>query len=416
MRIRLYVMLLLIAVCTGAVTAEENTAAQVAITGVAVDPGVLMKGDTGTVTVTVTNNGQTSVPIARAALLGNDLSVQDSGIYSSVSNLGAGNSMDFTFTVQADTADGIYYPSFYLDYRDAGSLRYPVPVKVESSGLEVSVLQQPEVYAEERTETVTLLIGNPRENMVSGVTVRPVGEGIETTQTSAFVGDLQPGGSAEVTFDLRASQSTDLTFETTYRNGMNSHTAATTVPVEVGEGKVRAEPVVNNINVVQSGGQFTVSGDVNNAGLEEAKSVVVTVAEPAIPSGAYPAYVVGALEPDDFSSFEVTFTASGTSPVPLLVQYKDGDGNAYETSCSVDLRGAGTAAPANGDVENMAASKSGGRNPMGTFGGGLQNLPITEILVGLLVVVGALVAWRKGLFAAAVRKGRARLGRDRDED
>jgi len=41
--------------------------------------------------------------------------------------------MSFTFTIRAGAPDGIYYPEFSLQYPEGTSLRYPVPVKVDST-------------------------------------------------------------------------------------------------------------------------------------------------------------------------------------------------------------------------------------------------------------------------------------------
>ena len=50
------------------------------------------------------------------------------------------------------------------------------------------------------------------------------------------------------------------------------------------------------------------TGDVYNAGLEVANSVLLTTGG-GQPVNPYRNYVVGSLQPDDFSSFELTFTA-----------------------------------------------------------------------------------------------------------
>ena len=65
----------------------------------------------------------------------------------------------------------------------------------------------------------------------------------------------------------------------------------------------------------------------SNAGLEVANSVVISVGEGAEPVNPYREYVVGSLQPDDFSSFEITFLAENTTEVQVLVNYRDVDGN-----------------------------------------------------------------------------------------
>lgn len=397
MKFRIAIACILLVALAGIAAADsESAAAQVAVTDVSIDPGVLMRGDTGTVTVEITNNGQESVAISRAMLYSSDLSVQNDQAYASVGAIGAGNTMKFTFTVRADCADAITYPRFYLDFRDAGSLQYSVPVKVESSDIVVSILDAPDSFSAGNKEQIKLTVGNPRDATVTGVVVTAAGEGIETTQSSVFVGDLAPGASAEVTFKLIPSQETDITFTAAYRNGINSHASAITLPVVFGDDKLDAELVLNSIEV-EGGSTYTLSADVTNAGLSDAYSIVVTVGDPADPCDPNPVYVIGALEPDDFSSFEVTFTARGASSVPVLVEYKDADGNMYEETFTVSLNGASASSgddPASSGAM-PAGNRPGGMGMMG-FGSGLSKIPVTQIALVMIAGIVLVVGWRRG--------------------
>ena len=171
--------------------------------------------------------------------------------------------------------------------------------------------------------------------------------------------------------------------------------------------------VVNNIEVTGSGSTITLSGDVTNAGLKDAYAVKVTVDDPAAAADPYPVYVVGGLEPDDFSSFEVTCTVpQGASSVPLLVQYRDEDGKTYSTTVSVSLSSAGQTLQAGTDTENpgsmsAAAPARGGMGAAGSFGSGFAKIPVTGIVLVIAVIAVGTVAWRKGY----VGKIRARLHR-----
>jgi hypothetical protein len=51
----------------------------------------------------------------------------------------------------------------------------------------------------------------------------------------------------------------------------------------------------------------------------------------------YREYVVGSLQPDDFSSFEITFLAEDSSPIEVLVKYRDMDGNPFSRSTPVTM-------------------------------------------------------------------------------
>jgi hypothetical protein len=319
--------------------------ADITVTSSATDPSVLMKGDTGTLTVTIQNNGPDTVAISSARLYGSGV-VPLSDSYASVGEIGAGNSKTFTFTVRADGGEGTFYPQFVLDFRDgAGSLRYPVPVQVEDTVLSASVIGKPDAFSEGRTADITIRVGNPRPNAASGVQVIPQGTGITVTPTGGFIGALAPDGSATVVFNLTPTTETDVTFQVIWRNGINTHTTDLVLPIAFGEDKRQADPVITNVEVTPIAGGYRIVGDVMNAGLESARSVLVTPGAPATPIDPFRVYVVGTLDPDDISSFEVTFRAdAGTTEVPIVVEYRDDDGNRYAATTTVGV-GSVAAAP-----------------------------------------------------------------------
>jgi hypothetical protein len=403
MKYTLCILLLLLSAIVGAAAAANTSAEeQIAVTGITVNPDTLMRGDRGTVTVEIKNTGESGVAISRAELYPDGIGVVNDRTYDSVGTIGPGNTMSFTFTVQANTADGVYYPVFYLDLRDSGSIRYSIPVTVESTELQVNVVDAPETYPANSKDTIVLSVGNPRESSVNGVTVTPGGEGVRSTQTAVFLGALAPDEEKNASFQILASQSTELTFDVSYRNGINEHHTTLTVPVEIGKRVVEPDMVVNNVEVSQSGGAVTLTGDVTNAGLKDAYSVKVTVGSPATATNPYPVYVVGGLEPDDFSSFEVTCNAQGASSVPLLVEYKDENGETYSETVTVSLASAGQGSQtgASGEMPaGISGGPQGGRGGMGmfgSFGSGFGQIPVVEILLVIIGGVAVVVAWRKG--------------------
>lgn len=393
------IALLFCVALTGIVSADGTSdAAYVTVTNTSIEPGILMQGDTATITVTVKNQGTANVPITRAELLTDDFSVKNENTYDSVGTLAAGNTITFSFTIQANGKDGVYYPTFYLDFRDGGSLRSQIPVTVDNTPLVVSALNVPDAFAVDQTENILLSVGNPRENTVNGVTVTPVGDNFDSSQTSRFVGALAPDASEELTFEITPTEEESVVFAVEYRNGINKHTTLLSVPVTFGEKKIQAEPVINNLEIAGSSGGYTVTGDVTNAGLEDALSVIVTVGSPGEPEDPNPLYVIGALEPDDFSSFEVTFSATGET-VPLIVEYKDEDGNVYDETFDLTLNGLSSVSASSGTVPDdasMPSGRSSGPGGMMGFGSGMSRIPVVEILAVIIVAGGAVILWRKG--------------------
>jgi len=309
----------------------------VTATSTAVDPVVLMPGDEGTLTVVVQNTGPSTVPLGRARLY-EDGVVPASDPYPSVGDIGAGLNRTFIFAVRADAPDGTYYPRFSLDLRENGTLSHPVPVRVDGTVLQASVAGRPHAFSEGRTAAITVRVGNPRPNAASGVQVMPLGEGFTVTPTGAFVGALAPDGTATVLFNLTPNVETNVTFRVVWRNGINTHTSDLVLPVAFDEDKQQADPVITNVEVAPTAGGYQVTGDVMNAGLESARSVLVTSGAPATPIDPFRVYVVGTLDPDDISTFEVTFGADAdVTEILLVVEYRDDDGNLYTATRPISL-------------------------------------------------------------------------------
>ncbi|HTY52861.1 MAG TPA: hypothetical protein VMB35_06660, partial [Methanomicrobiales archaeon] len=168
-----------------------------------------------------------------------------------------------------------------------------------------------------------------------------------------------------------------------------------------------ADLVVNNVKLTPSGGSYELDGDITNGGLDDAKSVVVTAGNPAQPVDPYPSYVVGSLAVDDFSSFSVTFTAPALTSIPVLVQWKDTDGNSYQETIDVNLR---TVAVGTGSSTGSSTfTRGGGGGPLGFFGGGGRGgfqFPFVEVIVIIVIAVVLVVAWRRGVFRRFTGRGK----------
>ena len=414
MKLHAYLIILMLVAAFGAAAsaqASSDTAfSQVVISKVTINPQVMMVGDTGTITVTVQNTGTEAVDINRATLYTDGINLLNAGAYESLTTLGPGNTKDFTFLVSATGLGGFYQPKFYLDFRGSGFLSYLIPLRIDNTGLQVSVVDVPDFFATGRDDQITLRVGNPRDNNLTGITITPSGEGVRTIQSSYFVGDLGPGASTQVIFDAIPSRPTNLTFSTAYRNGINVHSTDTTVPIFIDNSRRSADLVINNVKLTTTGGSSQLDGDITNGGLDDAKSVVVSVQSPATPVDPYPSYVVGTLAVDDFSSFTLTFSAQALTSVPILVQWKDSDGNSYQDTININLRTA-TLGGTTGSTSSQAAGAARGGGGGFLFGGGRGvQLPITEIIIVIAVAIIGIVAWRKGVFSKLLKRGKGKQG------
>lgn len=374
--------LVLTLVCAGAAApAAAEVTGQASVTSLTMDPEVLMPGDTAIVTAVIKNSGTTSVSIGRALIMGvNEVYFSEDKAYNSVGMLGPGDEMTFTFPITSRGATGTFYPMFYLDFLDAGltSLKYTFAVRVDNTQLSVALIDQPDAFGQSRNEKVTIRVGNPRANSLNGIQITVTGDGVSSKQTTYFVGKLDPDQHVDANLTVVVDKPTDISFDVSYRNGQNLHTNSVQIPVELGERKVRAEMVLNNIVVSNKGTYYQVTGDVNNAGLEDAKSIMVTTSK-ATPTASMETYVVGSLEPDGIAEFDVTFTNPESNVVDLVVTYKDADGNPYDTTVQVTLQGA---------VISGSGTSANESSPLGI---------IVAAVIILLIAGCAAVAWRRGL-------------------
>ena len=360
-------------------TVSAETQSTFVITDFSMYPDTLMPGESGIVTVTLKNTGTMFAPIDQIYIKDAD------GITSTVSQyqnpiggVGAGDTITLSLPITSNGKTGTFYPVLYVDFMNAGDyLKYPFPVIVDDQSVVISVNSRPDVFEAGTTQTVVLSIGNPRMNEIEGVQVSASGDGVTSKQTSVFLGEISGNSAKNTTISVTTSGKTsEVTFVVTYRNGANWHTESISVPLESGISKTGAELVINNIEVKENvKGYYTIIGDVNNAGLTTAKTLVVTY-EGAAEAGPYTSYVVGSLDEDGLSEFELSFKDPVDGNITLIFTYKDTNGNIYTEKEVISVS----------DTISDSASSSEA-SPIAT---------ILIVIVILIVLAGGFVAWKKG--------------------
>lgn len=335
-------MVLAVCVLTMSASAYSNpeaiaAAGKVYVSSVSIDPEVFFTGETGTATFYVTNgNANQSISINHATFGDKDIR-RTSGTYETSANIGPLQTRTFVFSIATDAAEGTYYPTFSLSLRDASeNLYYVTPVKVENTPVTVAIVDQPDTFIRDQKGSITVQIANPRENDVKNVILEVSGDGITATPAKLYLGDLPSGSSVNKTVSVTPGKETDLKVTVNYDNGDNAHTTSVTLPITFGTDKKQADPVMSNLKVTTEGSVYHVTGDVTNAGLQTANAVTVSSAFPAVPVDPYKNYVVGVLKPDDFGSFEISFT-SDSETVPLKMSWKDADGNVITSQKTISL-------------------------------------------------------------------------------
>jgi len=314
-----------------------------------VEPGVLMPGDTGTVTVELRNmaSGEVYVQendetfdmnayIANANLKGNkDINILD-GRQTNVGLLGPGDYIRLTFNIQANenASNGMHFLELeVIGGSNMYNLNYRIPVKVDDRDLKIIVSDMPPTLMKEYS-IVNVEVVNLRPNEITGVIVTPKGEDIKFFPANAFVGTINGGNKSTATFTLNTMTSEkgnkEIQFSTTYFNGDNLHISSdANYTVQVVD---QSSLILSAIEIDRIGNVYTISGDINNFGTTDAKNVMISVmaTENITPVQPYEKYFVGTLESDDFSSFELSASTqeSNAEEIPLLIEFRNAN-NSY---------------------------------------------------------------------------------------
>jgi hypothetical protein len=370
----LLLLVLAAGVLCSPVSAEE-TGPRLVVSDYRLDPQVLMKDDVGVLTIQLTNSGTGPATINSARVNGVEIQVKQNP-YTDVLPIGPGDSLTFTYMVRTEASDGLYYVKFSVDYREGNTLRYAIPVKVDSTPLRISVVETPDPLAQGTKGTYRVEVGNPRPNAASAVTVIPEGEGFVITPSSSFVGTLEPDAQSSLSFAVVPLRQSFIRFRVNYKNGINAHTATVTLPMDPSENRFKPELALTSIRVTAGAGYLRIAGNVTNIGLEAARAVTLTTGGDATPADPFRVFTAGVLEPDSTSPFEVTFrTKASVSQVPVLLSYKDAQGTTYTDSKDVEFNREALAEQAN------------------------EPSRLIMLMVWMLVIVVAaliIYAWRKG--------------------
>ena len=348
-------------------TTAQDAASLVYVSSVKIDPEVFYPYEQGTITVTLMNSGTSSIGLSNPDILSEKVHIMNKDSWNTMSFIGPGSTITYSFLVKVDPPDGTYFPLFTAGTQNAGSIHYPLIIKVDSADIQASISQKPDTFAQSTKDTVNVSIINPRAAAIKNIIITPSGEGIEVSPSQKYVSVLNGQSSVEIPFSVTPDQDTILTFHIGYQNGDNDHSTDVILPIVLGENKKAAIPIVNNVELTSAGSSYTLKGDINNAGLTDAKSMVVTVGTPAKAEEPYAQYAIGSLAADDFSSFEITFTTTDLSSVPLVITWKDKDGNSFSITKNLNLR---TSSGSSGTSSVSASSGSGSAGVTPTTTGG----------------------------------------------
>ncbi|MDD1687396.1 S-layer protein [Methanoregula sp.] len=341
-------------------TALAADAPTVTITNYTVSPSVLMPDSLGTVTIMVKNTASSAsvseksgklavddysvvkttdinVNIENVHLEGNGISVLTKN-YDQVGDIGPGQALMFTFTIQSPSKSGIYYPEIWIDTKGGTSVKYPFPVNVNTavgiqkesilimnSSLTGSVNPGDEI-------PVTLTITNAGQLLADDVTLTVTnvsGKLAPKTSDLYHVGLINPGEQKTVSLFLLSDKEADAGLVrvpvTIGYNSIDGTPLSQATGIDVilkGKAELGFVSVDTNPARLAEGTPFDLTIRIENTGTGEAKQVSGTVDMPA--EGKKEAFI-GKIKPgnDAPAIFLLEGMKGGNYPYNLTISYTD---------------------------------------------------------------------------------------------
>jgi hypothetical protein len=349
---------------TSASTIDQ--AALVYVTNETTDSASYFPGDVGTVTVTLINGGTTAIGLENPTLISPHLIVQEND-WEGMTYVGVGDTITFTLRFTVEPPDGTYLALFTVGTENGNAIHYPVEITVNSNSLLAAVTSQPTSFAPEAEQNVTLTLMNTRCGEINNIVITPEGAGIVADPAMDLIPSIASSSSYADTFGITSHQASTLTFNISYQDGENTHYTDVVLPINIGQDKTAAVPVLNDVALTTTASGYDITGDITNAGISDAYGVIVNVASPATGTGTYPVYAIGSIASDDSGTFELTFTTSDLSAVPVVISWKDAAGNDYSLTKTLNL---GSSAGAANATAGSSPRVTAGTGSGGNFNGG----------------------------------------------
>ena len=377
-------------------TNPQDAAALVYVSGYDITPGVFYPGETGTLTVHVTNAANTSVSVSQPNIMDPHVDIVNKGSFATATSIGPGATVDYNFVIRAEGPDGTYLPLFTVSTNAYGTsaIHSQIKLKVDSTDVRASISVKPNTFTVEKTDRVNISIVNPRLGDISDVLVVASSPGSDIAPSEEYVVSIPAGTSVKIPFEITPHQQSDVIFDVSFRNGDNIHSTRVVLPLNIGADKSAAVPVINNVALVSNAGSYTLTGEVGNAGITGAQGMILSMGAPAIPVGPYPDDAIGSLASNDFTRFTLTFTSGDLSALPVQVRWKDVQGNTRSSVITLDLHTLAGGSPGG------AGSPSGGQATTSADSG----LFYPAILGGIIVIVGIVAFTKRKWITSKLKK------------
>ncbi|MGB2842311.1 MAG: hypothetical protein WBC40_07535 [Halobacteriota archaeon] len=389
----------------------------VMITDYNVYPEVLMPGDTGTITVTIQNmdtqssetettttkttsyeSSTTATSTIRAEIETIRLSSRSRDIewlregvqrseYYNIGALGPGESITISLPIKAATyaSDRTYFPEVCIEVEKGENVRFPIPVKVDSSGVKISA-DAPSSIAVGEITTVGLTVLNTRQNKIEAVRLVPMTKGVKFSPSEFPIGTITPDELVNASFDIAIGDSfsrgeNEIQFRVEYKNGDNYHESYCKIPIEVVDGYGVRLIASKFPSSIMKGEMAEIELDTVNTRSDEVKSaLVLPLTEELLYQPSE--YYIGNMRPDDLYTAQFTIDTSnmktGVNNLDFKVRYKDANGYQESDVCTLTL--------------NAVAMEAANTNTNTASSGG-SIIPIVVILV--IIAIGLVLHIRR---------------------
>jgi len=325
-----------------------------------VSPSVLLPDSMGTITVTVRNTAASATISEKTGPLSSDSSgttkvtdinvniqnvhLEGNGIivlsndFDRIGELGPGQSTTITFSIQAPAKSGMYYPEVWIDTLGARSVKYPVPVNVNTPvGIQkqaILILESSLTGSQNPGDEipVSVTVTNSGGMLADDVTVKVenVSSTVAPKNTDLYhLGGL--GAGEQKTFDLvllsdKNTEAGLVKVPITIRyNAIDGTPMTQSTGIDVmfkGVAELGFVSVDTNPSRLTEGTPFDLTVRIENTGTGEAKQVSAKVDLPA--QGTKEAFI-GKIKPgnDAPAIFLLESMKGGTYPYNLTISYTD---------------------------------------------------------------------------------------------
>ena len=351
------IAVLILAACALPVSAADVPT--VTITDYKVSPSVLMPDSPGIITITVKNTATSAtlkentgiitsdaattkvtdinVNIENVKLEGNGIIVQSKD-FQHVGEIGPGQSIQLTFSIQAPSKSGMYFPEVWIDTTGGRSTRYPIPVNVNTAvGIERQAIL---IMGSTLTGSVnpgdeipvTLTVSNAGQTLADDVTLRIENVSATVAPKNAdlyHLGEIMAGGQKTVDLALLSDKKTDsglvripVLISYTAIDG-TQRTLETGIDVIMkGKAELGFVSVDTNPSRLTANTPFDLTVRIENTGTGEAKQVSAKIDLPA--EGTREAFI-GKIKPgnDAPAIFLLEGLKGGNYPYNLTITYTD---------------------------------------------------------------------------------------------